>query len=79
MKKIWCILLLFSILGILYEVDLDVLAADTSYLTYNEIIMVDGKLLANFTEKEYEDYYSQVSKPIFWGKCGGYLYFTNYI
>lgn len=42
-------------------------AADESYQTYNEITMVSGKLLRNFTDDEYEEYISKVKKFTFWG------------
>lgn len=41
--------------------------AEDSYETYNEIIMVDGKLLKYFTDAEYQEYYSKVKKRMFWG------------
>lgn len=44
-----------------------VYAEEEAYETYNEIMMVQGKLLRNFTDKEFERYYSEVKKPTFWG------------
>ncbi|MDE7213843.1 MAG: hypothetical protein K2N42_04620 [Anaeroplasmataceae bacterium] len=41
--------------------------AEESYETYNEIIMVDGKLLRYFTEEEMKEYMAFVKKPTFWG------------
>lgn len=41
--------------------------AEESYETYNEIMMVEGKLLRNFTEEEMKEYTKKVQKRIFWG------------
>lgn len=41
--------------------------AEDSYETYNEIMMVNGKLLKNFTDEEFKEYFSAVHKRIFWG------------
>ncbi|MDE7264435.1 MAG: hypothetical protein K2N64_07225 [Anaeroplasmataceae bacterium] len=41
--------------------------AEESYETYNEIMMVEGKLLRNFTEEEMREYMKNVQKRIFWG------------
>ena len=44
--------------------------AEDSYETYNEIMMVDGKLMKYFTEEELKEYYQKVKKRQFWGiKC----------
>lgn len=67
MKKIWSIFLAFIIVGILFQLKVDVCAGEESYLTYNEIMMSSGKLLAYFTEEEYESYYKKVENPKFWG------------
>ena len=44
--------------------DYDSYADTTDYKTFSEIIMASGKLLANYTDKEYEEYYSHL-KPTF--------------
>ena len=41
--------------------------AEDSYETYNEIMMVDGKLMKYFTEEELKEYYQKVKKRQFWG------------
>lgn len=41
--------------------------AEESYETYNEIMMVDGKLLRYFTEDEMKEYMKNVKKTTFWG------------
>ena len=41
--------------------------AKDSYETYNEIMMVDGKLLRYFTEEEMKEYMKNVKKTTFWG------------
>ena len=41
--------------------------AEDSYETYNEIMMVDGKLLRYFTEEEMKEYMKNVKKTTFWG------------
>ncbi len=42
-------------------------AESDSYEAFNEVMMVHGKLLSNFTNEEYQEYYSKVKKRIFWG------------
>lgn len=64
-KSIVGVLMILFLLS--FQLDLSVLAEDDSYLTYNEIMMVSGKLLANFTEEEYEQYYKNIAGNRFWG------------
>jgi hypothetical protein len=48
-------------------------ASTDDYTSFVEIIMSDGKLLANFTENEYEEYYSNIQNR----KMFGYLIYVE--
>ena len=65
MKKI--ILVILSFVSIMICFMVEVYAGEDTYETYNEIMMVQGKLLRNFTDSELELYYQEVRKPTFWG------------
>ena len=41
--------------------------ASESYNTFQEIEIYSGKMLADFTDEEYEEYYKEVDKRRFWG------------
>ncbi|MDE7162245.1 MAG: hypothetical protein K2N65_05765 [Anaeroplasmataceae bacterium] len=41
--------------------------AEDSYETFNEVMMVNGKLLRNFTDEEMQEYMKHVKKSTFWG------------
>ena len=41
--------------------------AEESYETFNEVMMVNGKLLRYFTEEEMKEYMKYVKKTTFWG------------
>ncbi len=63
-KKLW-FFVLFMLL-ILYF-DLPKANAAEEYSGYSEIIMQDGKLLENYTDAEYEEYYKEITNKRFWG------------
>lgn len=42
-------------------------AESDSYEAFNEVMMVNGKLLANFTDSELKEYYEKVKHRQFWG------------
>ncbi|MDE6013365.1 MAG: hypothetical protein K2G50_00310, partial [Anaeroplasmataceae bacterium] len=65
MKKL--IVVVLCLTSIMICLSLEVYADEDDYTSYNEVMMVDGKLLDNFTEEELEYYYSQVQKRMFWG------------
>lgn len=65
MKKI--ILVILSFVSIMICFMVEVYAGEDTYETYNEIMMIQGKLLRNFTDSELELYYQEVRKPTFWG------------
>ena len=67
MKKMWILLIIISNIMILTMLKFNVEANEDSYLTYNEIMLVTGKLLINFTDEEYKKYYKEVEKRIPWG------------
>lgn len=59
MKRL--ILLLFFVVFIFFPMfSLEAKEVNTEYWSYPEIIMSSGKLLKNFTEKEYEELYNQI-------------------
>ncbi len=62
-KKIYFFIFLF-ILTLSY-LDFNVYADNSDYRTFSEIIMANGKLLANFTDKEFEEYFSHLNKQFF--------------
>ncbi|MCM1130569.1 MAG: hypothetical protein NC087_07490 [Anaeroplasma bactoclasticum] len=64
MKKIVAVILCFIVIILCGMVDC---YADESYETFNEIMMVDGKLLRYFTEDEMKEYMKYVKKTTFWG------------
>lgn len=64
MKKIIAILLCFITIILCNMITS---YADDSYETYNEIMMVEGKLLRDFTEEEMSELMKYVKKPTFWG------------
>ena len=41
--------------------------ASDDYNGFDEVVMESGKLLENFTDAEYNEYYSYVDKRKFWG------------
>lgn len=63
-KKIWGLVLLM--LCLIY-LDAPKAQAAEEYNGYSEVIMQEGKLLANFTDAEYEEYYSKINNRLFWG------------
>ena len=65
MKKKFFIFIFLIILTFSY-LKYDSKADQSDYRTFSEIIMANGKLLANFTDKEFEEYYSNL-KPQFLG------------
>lgn len=42
-------------------------AASDDYNGFDEIILDSGKLLSNYTEAEYDEYYKKIDKTKFWG------------
>lgn len=66
MKK-YFFALMISLFIIVFQLELPASADSDSYDTYNEIMMSSGKLLANFTQEEYAEYYKYVQKTTFWG------------
>lgn len=62
MKKI----LIISIFLFLLVVSNKVMASE-DYKTFQEIEISGGKMLADYTEKEYKKYYKSVDKRKFWG------------
>lgn len=65
MKKMYVAVL--SLFSIILCFTVEVYAKNDSYESFNEIIMVEGKLLSNFTESEFAEYYQKVRKRKFWG------------
>lgn len=65
MKKITAIILCFITIILCNFVEC--YADSDSYETYNEIMMVNGKLLKYFTDEELNLYMQNVKKRIFWG------------
>ncbi len=65
MKQKIIILFLF-ILVILSVQNVNIKAAD-DYNGFDEILLDSGKLLANFTDAEYKEYYKEIEKTKFWG------------
>ncbi len=45
----------------------DIVCGESNYLHFQEINLSKGKMLANYTEEEYEEYYEKVKKRKFWG------------
>ena len=41
--------------------------ATSDYLGFEEIILESGKLLSNYTDAEYDEYYQKINKTKFWG------------
>ena len=64
MKKRF-LLFLFIILFMFY-INCDTKADTTDYKTFSEVMMASGKLLADYTDAEYEEYYKNL-KPTFLG------------
>ena len=64
MKKIIAVMLSFITIMICGMLEC---YAEEAYETYNEIIMVNGKLLRYFTEEEMKEYMKHVKKTTFWG------------
>ncbi len=62
MKKI----LIISIFLFLLVITKDVVASE-NYDTFQEIEINSGKMLEDYSEKEYEEYYKNVDKRKFWG------------
>lgn len=65
MKKMYVAVL--SLFSIILCFTIEVYAKNDSYESFNEIMMAEGKLLSNFTESEFAEYYQQVQKRKFWG------------
>ncbi len=63
-KKIWVLVLFLFFLVI---IDNQEVSAASEYNGYSEVMLQEGKLLANFTDSEYEEYYEEVEKTKFWG------------
>ena len=68
-----CIILLFCVLLYFSISSISIDASTDDYMTFVEIIMSDGKLLANYTEQEYQDYYSRIPDR----KMVGYVIYTE--
>lgn len=64
MKKILSFVLLFISIILCSVIEC---YAEDSYETYNEIMLVEGKLLRDYTDEEMEEYLKNVTKRIFWG------------
>lgn len=64
MRKIYIFIFLI-VLTIIY-IDFDAYADQSDYRTFSEVIMANGKLLANYTDSEYEEFYKHLS-PQFLG------------
>lgn len=65
MRKV-IIVILLAICSIICT-NIESYADSNSYQTFNEIMMINGKLLANFTKEEMEEYKKAVEKFTFWG------------
>lgn len=61
-----CIAIFLSIFLLLFTVTVPTSASE-EYESYNEIMLSTGKLLENFTDEEYKEYYKSVKKTTFWG------------
>ncbi|MBQ9124547.1 MAG: hypothetical protein IJY14_02535 [Acholeplasmatales bacterium] len=77
MKKL-LILIFLSFLftikpGYIHAVD----SANSDYTTFSEITMSTGKLLQNFTDEEYKEYYSHLKEPDF--KTRVQIYEVNHL
>ena len=63
MKKIFILIFLLFLFTVdsnyIYAVD----SANSDYTTFSEITMSTGKLLQNFTDEEYNEYYSMLQVP----------------
>ena len=58
------LLLLFTLLLFCLQNNV---SAENSYTAFQEITLERGKMLADFTEEEYDKYYEKVNKRCFWG------------
>ena len=64
MKKIY--IFIFLIILTIVNIDFDAYADASDYRTFSEIIMVNGKLLSNYTDSEFEEYFNELN-PQFLG------------
>ena len=62
MKKVLIICIFMFILTFITEVK-----ASESYDTFQEVEIYKGKMLKDYTDKEYKNYYKKVDKRKFWG------------
>ena len=62
-KKIF--IFMFLVILTLSYLDFNAYADNSDYKTFSEVIMANGKLLANFTDKEFEECFSKLNKQFF--------------
>ncbi len=60
MKKIF--LFVFMSLFVFYYYEFDIYADTDDYQTFSEVMMSNGKLLANFTDAEFEEFYKNLDQ-----------------
>ena len=65
MKKICCFLIMVFTVLLIFTTE--VYAANDDYMSFNEIMLSNGKLLCYFTDEEFDKYYQEISKRKFTG------------
>lgn len=67
MKKIIFICISYIIVSLSSILYANTKASSQEYTTFSEIMMPQGKLMANFTQEEYEEMYENIDSPMLFG------------